>query len=727
MGGYGRGLLCPGSDVDVVLLHPPKMKDSRVSDVAASLWYPLWDAGIKLAPSVHSPGSLQQLTTDDLTAATSTLCMRCVLGDERVVNAARELALSQWQRRHRHWLTRLSEDAALRWDRFGDVASLLEPDVKDGRGGLRDFDTIRWALMADREEVAAALDSPLDRLAGAADELLAVRCELHRATGRTSNVLLLQEQDHVAEVLGYADADALMLHVASAAHSIEWAGQRFWRRVERLTGARRRGGVARSLAAPIVGVTVAAGEVHIGPDAQFDDPSLVLHVAAAAAHAGLPLSAQALLTLSSRAVVPGERWTDITRRHFLSLLGSGDAVVAAAEALEQYGLFSRYVPEWRQVRNLPQRNAFHVYTVDRHLLRTVANANEVVREVARPDLLLVGALLHDIGKGYPGDHTDRGVELVSEMARRMGFPDADVAVLVALVAHHLLLPETATRRDLSDPRTAVNVAEAVGSSVTLELLHALTEADSRATGPAAWSTWKASLIDQLVTAVGNVLGGRRGEVALEAGAQFGALLAAVRADDELHVQHEAAGEVDVVRIASRDRQGLFAAIAGVLALHGLDVVSADAFTSADGVAVDQFDIISVSGTAGGPNWLKVESDLKGAIAGTLDLDERLAQRIRTYARSHRMTAAAAPRLEVLLSNDASDGATMIDVRAPDGLAVLYRLSHTLSLAGLDVRSAKVATLGHEVVDVFYVQSESGGKVAVEQFESLQQQLLTSLA
>lgn len=722
-GGYGGGVLCPGSDIDVVLLHPPKMSDVRVAEVANALWYPLWDAGVKLSPSVHSPSSLQQLAASDLAAATSTLRMRCVAGDADAVRAAQRTAHEQWRKKSSHWLGELSADGEQRWARFGDVASLLEPDVKDGRGGLRDFDMIRWALMTDRDDVAAALEGPLDDLAGAADLLLAVRCELHRATGRTSNVLLLQDQDHLAEALGVTDADALMLQVSSAAHSIEWAGARFWRRIELMERSKRKA-APKALAAPIVGVAVVDHELQVSAEAEFDDPALVFRIAAAAAHAGVPLSAKALRTLSARAVQPGERWTDRTRRHFLSLLGSGEAVVGAVETLEQYELFSRFVPEWREVRSLPQRNAFHRYTVDRHLLRTVANANELVRDVARPDLLLVGALLHDIGKGYPGDHTEEGVVLVATMAERMGFPPDDVAVLVALVQHHLLLPETATRRDLSDPRTAANVAEAVGSPVTLELLHALVEADSKATGPSAWSAWKASLIDQLVHAVGHVLGGSTPAAVHDAEQRFGGLINAVRGDGALHVEHEPFGDVDALRIASRDRQGLFSIMAGVLAVHGLDVVGADAHTSADGVAVDQFLIVRIRG--GSPNWGRVEADLRAAIAGTLDIEARLDQRIRTYARSQRSMAAAPARLDVIVSNEASDLATMVDVRAPDGLAVLYRLSRALSAAGMDIRSAKVATLGHEVVDVFYVQHQ-GGKLPAGEHDAIRALLLAALA
>jgi [protein-PII] uridylyltransferase len=347
---------------------------------------------------------------------------------------------------------------------------------------------------------------------------------------------------------------------------------------------------------------------------------------------------------------------------------------------------------------------------------------------ARPDLLLVGALLHDIGKGHPGDHTEVGMDLVDVIGPRMGFPDDDVRVLRLLVEHHLLLAETATRRDLSDPRTAALVAEAVGDIGSLQLLKALTEADSRATGPSAWSPWKASLIDQLISTVTDVLHGTEGQLeSRSAAAHLNRLLQVDGVNRELHLEHETDGDFDMVRIVSRDRRGLFSVIAGTLSLHGLDVVGADAFTAEDGTVLDEFRILRSQDRV--TNWVKVEHDLRAAIAGELDIDARLEQRIKSYGRSRsRAMAAAPPRLEVLISNDASVATTVVEVRAPDGAAVLYRLSHSLSLAGIDIRSAKVATLGHEVVDVFYATTpeSADGKVPSSRHDELRALLRDSL-
>ena len=721
-GGYAHGVLAPGSDIDVVLLHPKKADVAQVRETAERIWYPLWDGGIKISPAVQDERSLLALAATDLDTATSLLHVRHLAGDRSATSAVQERALEQWRRRPKQWLEQLLATADQRWQKVGDVASRLEPDLKDGRGGLRDRDMVRWAIALDRPEIAALLDSPVEDLAAPADELLAVRCELHRVTGRPSNVLQLQDQDRVAAAMGFADADALMAHIAEAAHSIEWTTERFWWRVRRSlhgSGPRPRGG---AVLAP--GVAVVDGEATIAPDAEVDEPSYVFHLAATAAHAGLPVSVSALQVLAGRGAEPGQDWDERTRQSFLSLLGAGDGLVGAVEALERYDLFSRYLPEWRVVRSRPQRNAFHTYTVDRHLLQTVANANHWLRDVTRPDLLLAGALFHDIGKGHPGDHTEVGMELVRVIGARMGFSASDVEVLVTLVEHHLLLAETATRRDISDPRTAANVADAVGTSETLELLDALTRADSMATGPSAWSTWKDALVTELVAATaGHLRGDRRPAETGGVASAHEALLASVRVDGQLYVEHEVLEAFEVIRIASADRTGLFSLMAGTLTLHGIDVLGADVFTSSDGTAVDEFRILrSVHGEV---PWQRVQADLRSALAGELDIDARLEQRIASRSR-RRPSAAASPRREVFISNDASDRTTMIDVRAPDAPAVLYRLSHEIALAGLDIRSAKVATLGHEVVDVFYV-TRDGEKVPDLEHPALVERLKASIA
>ncbi|MEO5901371.1 MAG: hypothetical protein ABIR68_14765, partial [Ilumatobacteraceae bacterium] len=256
-GGYAGSALCPGSDIDVVLLHPSKATDARVREVAEALWYPLWDGGVKLSPAAHSTKTLLALADDDIVTATSILRVRCLGGDPGAVRDVQRAALEQWRKRPNHWLQRLHAVSEERWARFGEVASLLEPDLKDGRGGLRDHDVLRWALAVDRDDIAAAIENPMDELAAPAEMLLTARCELHRVTGRNTNLLLLEDQDAVADAMGFADADVFMRRLSGSARAIDWASGRFWRRVERLiTKSGRASAAPRALPEPIPGVEI---------------------------------------------------------------------------------------------------------------------------------------------------------------------------------------------------------------------------------------------------------------------------------------------------------------------------------------------------------------------------------------------------------------------------------------------------------------------------------------
>lgn len=725
-GGYGRAQLFPGSDVDVVLIHPRQVSQDAAAEAARTLWYPMWDGGVKLSPAVHSERTLMQLAGGDLATSTALLDIRHLAGDRAITHQVGRAAHQQWQKRPWMWLAALRAANEQRWGQAGDVSARLEPNLKDGRGGLRDVDAFRWALAVRRDDVTDALDLPTDDLVLGAADLVDARAEVHRITGRATNILLLQDQDAVAEACGAADADALMIGLSAAARQIEWASDRFWAEIDLLVergGSPRRGGAARAV--PLTAEAVVRdGEVELTADAGLDDQSLTFRVAAAAAHGGHRLARSTLLQLAGSDIAEGAPWGEPTRRAFLSLLGSGPALVTAVDTLEFHGLFSRFLPEWRAIYSRPQRNAFHLYTVDRHLLQTVVEAGRLVRSVSRPDLLLTAALLHDIGKGRTEDHTDLGVRLTVEIAERMGFATADVDVLSTLVRCHLLLPETATRRDLDDPLTAEQVAAQVGSATTLTLLRALTEADSRATGPTSWTPWKQRLVDSLVVSTAATF---RGDAATAERAPLTdgvGEVAARAADGGLHVRYwpGSHGDAGVVAVATPDRAGLFATIAGAFALHGVSVLSADVWTTADRLAVDQFQVIDADEV----HWARVEQFIRRAMSGEVDLDERIRQRLAAPRLRRRADAAAAPVTEIQIRNDASTTATMIDVRSPDAEAVLYRLAVVLRDHGLDIQSAKVATLGHEVVDVFYVQ-HNGAQIGEHAHESLSADLARVLA
>jgi [protein-PII] uridylyltransferase len=360
------------------------------------------------------------------------------------------------------------------------------------------------------------------------------------------------------------------------------------------------------------------------------------------------------------------------------------------------------LPEWAPVRSKPQRNAFHRYTVDRHLWQTVANAAELVHRVLRPDLLVIGALFHDIGKGYPGDHTEVGVEMFATIGPRMGLSDNDTAIVVSLIEHHLLLADTATRRDLSDDATITMVTNKLGSTLVLDLLHALTQADSLATGPSAWSEWKAELVALLVERSRHVLGGGDvQEVMWRLFPDAGVLEMMATGELQIRTEH------DRVTVVSPDRPGTFSKVAGVLALHSLDVLGAEAHSDEQGMAASEFRVTSPHGDI---EWEPIVLNLERALSGRLALDSRLADRA-ANARPRRATSAVAPAAPTVRFDDgASSNATFLEVRAPDMVGVLHRITKAMADFGLDIRHARVLTLGNEVVDSFYVRESGGGVI-----------------
>ena len=696
VGGYGRGEMAPGSDLDLLLVHDGRRKIKALAD---ALWYPVWDTGIGLDHSVRTAKEVRSAMDADIKVALGMLDARRVAGDERLASSVLEAALELWATRSGRWLPAVDALTRDRHARFGDLAFLLEPDLKEARGGSRDLH-----LLSSLAKIAPVLSGSLDDpdLAGAGETLVSVRVELHRSTGRQGNALLLQDQDTVAAALGYLDADALMADVAGAGRSIAWANDDGWRRIESwLAGPRGRGGGGDRPVEP--GIVLRDGEVTLLADAPLaDDPSLALRVAAASAELNLPIARSTLDRLGADATTPLDVWPPEVLHALMRLLAAGPPAVAAFEALDQEGIWLRYLPEWAPVRNRPQRNAYHRFTVDRHLVETAAGAASLQSRVARPDLLLLGALLHDIGKGRGGDHTAIGIEVVGNLGPRLGLAARDVELLQSMVRHHLLLPDVATRRDLDDPATAASVASAVGDLTTLELLAALTEADSLATGPSAWGSWKAGLVARLVSDTTALLEGRPPPAgAPELSPEQRELLAggAVRVLAD-------GGEVTV---AAPDRPGLLAAVAGVLTLAGLTVRSASTLSDEQtDMALLRFVVAPAFDRM--PDWSRVQTDLEAALDGRVDVGALLEKREAHYGRHRRRSSAHVPEVAVLIDNDASVASTVVEVRAPDRGPVLYQIAGALTSAGVSITRALVSTLGAEAIDVFYVQTLDGGRV-----------------
>jgi [protein-PII] uridylyltransferase len=367
------------------------------------------------------------------------------------------------------------------------------------------------------------------------------------------------------------------------------------------------------------------------------------------------------------------------------------------------------------VRSLPQRHPWHRFTVDRHLVEAAAAAAELTRDVDRPDLLLVAALLHDIGKGWPGDHSVVGEPIAAAIGERMGFSPPDVATLAVLVRHHLLLPATATRRDIDDPATIDRVATTIGADpAVLQLLHALAQADGAATSASAWSPWKAHLVAALVARVQAKLGGGpmpEPEPVLHPTEPqvTGRLLDTPGMPGAVTVGIEDVADGQQVTIGAPDRPGLLSTCAGVLALNQLDVRAAK-MSVENGYGTGVFAVRPRFGRAPVPEILA--DAMRAALEGTLPLADRLRQREADYRQD---AARAAPPRISWHNGEVSGAATgIVEVCAGDRAGLLYRLTAAIAGEGLDVTSARIETLGADAVDCFYVCNPSGSPVDPEQ-------------
>ncbi|MEV4199108.1 [protein-PII] uridylyltransferase [Micromonospora globbae] len=688
VGGLGRRQCAPYGDLDLVLLHAGV---PGIDDLAASIWYPVWDAGLRLDHSVRTVAEALSVAQDDDKVALGLLDARLVAGDAALADSLVRTAADHWRRTAVRRLPRLREITAARWRAHGELAFLLEGDVKEAAGGLRDVGVLRAIASA------GVTDALRPAVHAAHLRLLDVRDALHEQVGRRVDRLVAQERDGVAARLGLRqpqhgdsaepalhDGDVLLRRVAGDARTISHALDDAFRAAERLRGGRTRVGAARPVRRPVARDVVAHdGELVLARTAigARPDPSLSLRVAAAAATTGLPIARATCEWLAAYCPPPPAPWPAEARAALFTLLGAGPGLLAAWETCDRYGLVDAWLPEWTRLRSLPQHNPVHRFTVDRHLVQTAYEASRHARDVERPDLLLLGALLHDVGKGLAGDHSAAGVPIAEAVAARIGLPPPEVALIGTLVRLHLLLPEVATRRDLADPVTIAGVAEAVGDPATLDLLHALVRADAAATGPGAWSDWKGRLVAELVARVRTAL-------------DTGALPAPPAPDPALLTEPLPVIQVtgDRVAVAAADRRGLLATVAGCLALHRLDVVAADA-SVVDGRALVECRVQPRYGLP--PDPVAVSGDLRRAVGG----DVSVTQRLRGRALAAR-GAAAAPR--VVWHREAATDAVLLELRAADAAGLLYRVTCALDEVGAQVRAARIATLGGDVVDAFYL-------------------------
>lgn len=720
VGGYGRSELSPHSDLDVVLLHDPSISHELVNEVANSIWYPLWDRGVALDHSVRDTTQMREAAVSDYRAATGMLDARPVAGDSALVLALRSNVLADWRRDARKRLAEVREARIARIERAGWIAHSAIPDLKESGGGLRDGALLR-ALVA-----TWLVDVPHAEAESLRHQLLDVRDNLHEVTGKRGDRLTHEVIPEIAARMDMG-AEELDLHVRRLGRRTAHLSSLVWRRIdevmERETVRSRAG--RRPVAGPqldviVPGVALLDREVVLTAGADIPgDPSIGLRIGYEAANRKFSVSVASASRLADAMQAPAEPWSPDLNRLMVNFLASGKGLVSVWDELDYAGVIDTWLPEWAAIRLRGSSSPVHRFTVDRHSIETCVHVRSHLRKVSRPDLLVVAALLHDIGKGEPGDHSEVGAPMAAAIAIRWGFSAQDAARIGHLVRWHLLLPSVATRRDIEDPSTAANVAEIVGDLDSLDLLAALTESDARSTGTGAWSPWRAGLIKGLIDKTRAVL---QDGVAtpdptdyegwpldIEPPSAFGSGSGSLTGKEfSLEVRPHHAGSLIV--ITSPDRTGGMADMAAGIALAGLEVLSARAVTTGNSATtlweVSRDDVDSV----------KLTERIKSVTDGSLDLEARLKLKVKDEA---------VPTTVSVLDN-LSDTATLIEVRAEDRRGLVWAVCRAIASEGLSIRSAHLSTYGPEARDVFYVVDQNGNPLRREEAEKLTDAVASAL-
>ena len=700
VGSLARRELGPRSDIDLVLLHDGK-SSSKIKTLADDLWYPLWDARIRVDHAVRTPAECAEVAGRELSAGVGLLDLRVITGDAELVKGARTALLDSWRGNARKRLPELFASLDERLANFGDAAYLLEPDLKEARGGFRDVSMLRAlaaSWLTDRPHVGVR--EPYERL-------LDVRDALHLASGRTLDRLISSETEAVATRLGYSEPDDLRRDVSLAARRIGHAVDLTVRAARQALPQHRVLSFIKRERKPDYiraehGLIIHSGEVGLGQGTTASDPLVGLRAGALAAQRGLVLSPVTADNLGKHGEALPTPWPEACRDALLDMLATGPNVVPVWEALDLAGCTSRWIPSWEPIRARPQHNPVHRHTVDRHLVQTVAEAQRHLTRVDRPDILLLACLFHDIGK-LPGagvHHAARGAPIAREAVEAIGLNQTDAELVEHLVRHHLTLAGLATKRDHADPATLDALVEAVWGRVDiLDLLRCLTEADARAAGPAAWSPWRAQLINSLADHIEGLLVDEATPVDVTQLVDLG-LARSVQLDGRPRIRVESQpGGVQLV-IAATDRLGLFSDTAGLLASHSVQVRSAVLHT-VEGVAVNTWRVDKQVPTDL-PDAAYLVKQLIRLEAGETGILKPVQRR---ESRAHGSGAVAHPYVELI--RDASETAAVIEVRTGDRAGLLYALGRSLSEIKLSIRSAHISTLAGQAIDTFYVTEVDG--------------------
>jgi [protein-PII] uridylyltransferase len=802
LGGYGRGELHPLSDLDLMLIYAGEM-GPYVQRVTQGLLYALWDLGLQVGHAVRSLPDCLAMARTDFPSRTSMQQARLLVGDRRLFNRFRKvLAENVYQKDFAQFLETTLTERDQRYRKFGGSPYMGEPNVKESAGGLRDIHTAMWLTstkfgtrtlreLADKRLINGREQKTTDE---ALTFLWRVRNELHFLSGHKNDVLSRDIQPQIAKNFGYT-GDELSLPVEKFMRDY-YLHARVIHRVSRRLIARcretlsRRASVQRRLRQEALadGLIVLDEQLHLAQAdgrAFREEPVRLIKVFWHSHHLGFELGVDVERAIedSLDLIDDAFRASPEARELFLGICRSWGRTAQTLREMHELGVLGRYLPEWGALTCLVQYDIYHKFTADQHSLIAVQNLEalapgqspdsegnaQVVSELERPGLLMLGMLLHDIGKGKGHGHVAKGIPLIETLSARMGLAPEDADKVIFLVAHHLTMSHVAQRRDIDDPKTIETLAGVCRTPERLRMLYLLTCADMRAVGPGVMTGWQAQILwDLYARTLTRLTGGQRerptresvaqrvteamrGDVARTAVAAHLALLsdryltttspqriaAHLRLLDRLAdggvlatelFHHPDLGSSELV-VATRDVPGLFSIIAGTLASQGINILSAQIHTRADGIALDTFQVNDPFGEAvtEEARWRRTLEALRLVLRGEASVEDLLARRRAVYPSGDGVPGP--PKISV--DNQISDSRTVVEVKCPDRVGLLYVITRTLSGHGLDIASARIATEIDHAYDTFYVTDRQGRRLEDEAAmarvrESLEDALLKPL-
>lgn len=789
LGGYGREELFPFSDIDLMILFRPEIR-KRVSAVADTILYPLWDTGYEVGHGVRTIDESIKQADADFIFQVALLDGRFIAGSRKLFDELMQVFRQKMiDGSRQQFVSTLNEYSEDRRNRFGSHGYMLEPNIKESKGGFRDIQSMIWAAkvvfgigtFSEIVDAGFLLPSEGDRFDDAHNMLVKIRNRLHYISGRKNDQLYFEQQEEMARAFGYEDSgvglsvERFMRDVYGHLRTISVVNDLFFDHVNEVLGL---AGQVQQVGDRELedGIEIRGNRVHLtaGVDKLAKKPYLLMRTFLASVKNDVPVHHRSKMVVTDSLGLVGSKMRSSPRmaKPFHAILGHSGGVLPVLEGMLETGLLGMYIPEFARIDALAQHDVYHIYTVDRHSLQAVAELHRVIGEepeiaalVPHQKPFFLAALLHDIGKNSGRDHSEYGSDLVQAIGERLCLEKAEIELLQFLVRYHLFIPENALRRDLEDQAFIKRCAETITDLGKLAALYLLSVADSRATGPSAWSDWKAVLMKDMYLKVNvylevaaaqvespsavdqyyedgvawlreQVFSLTRDEVGLKmsVGDLSAGYLASftpetVQSHLQYHRDHyklirqqallvaDDSGDHWSVLVMSTDQPGLLAKICGVMTLNQLTVVNAQIFTWSDGTVVDMIDVKPAEQFDFEEcDWSALKDDLNRAISHRLGLGYRLYEKLKdSYGRKRELLGTHEYRVEV--DNNGSDDYTIIEVHAGNTAGQLYRITQTMADFGINIYKAFIATEVGQLIDVFYVLDNKGNKLEEGEFRN----------